>query len=62
MKHQQIVPGGDGAHYVPYEKRTGNESIAYFTRDLSPEGLQKIYKRESGSIQGKVGIKRDSGE
>lgn len=39
MKHQQIVPGGDGAHYVPYEKRTGNESIAYFTRDLLPEGL-----------------------
>ncbi len=35
MKHQQIVPGGDGAHYVPYEKK----SIAYFTRDLLPEGL-----------------------
>lgn len=24
MKYQQIVPGGDGAHYVSYEKRTGN--------------------------------------
>lgn len=62
MKHQQIVPGGDGAHYVPYEKRTGNESIAYFTRDLSPEGLQKIYKRVSGNIKGKVGIKLHTGE
>ncbi len=62
MKYQQIVPGGDGAHYVPYEKRTGNESIAYFTRDLSPEGLQKIYKRVSGNIKGKVGIKLHTGE
>ena len=26
------VPGKDGNKYVPYEERTGNESIVYFTR------------------------------
>ena len=32
----------DGARYVPYEERTGAESVVYFTRDLSPEGLIAI--------------------
>ncbi len=32
----KVVPGTGGEHYVPYEERTGNESIVYFTRDLSP--------------------------
>ena len=39
------VPGTDGNKYIPMEERTGNQSIVYFTRDLSPEGLQKIYKK-----------------
>ena len=33
------VPGKNGNKYVPYEERTGNESIVYFTRNLSAEGL-----------------------
>ena len=56
------VPGKDGEKYIPYEKRTGNESIVYFTRDLSPEGLQKIYERVNGFITGKVAIKLHTGE
>ena len=52
----------DGRQYVPYEERTGNESIVYFTRDLSPEGLMKIYERVSGNIRGKVAIKLHTGE
>ena len=28
------VPGKGGNKYVPYEDRTGNESIVYFTRKL----------------------------
>ncbi len=51
-----------GNRYVPYEERTGNESIVYFTRDLSPEGMMKIYERVSGTIQGKVAIKLHTGE
>ncbi len=52
----------DGRQYIPYEKRSGNESIVYFTRDLSAEGLRKIYRRVSGSLIGKVGIKLHTGE
>ena len=62
MNDRRIVPGMDGERYVPYEERKGNESIVYFTRDLSAKGLIKIYKRVSGAINGKVGIKLHTGE
>ena len=39
--------GQNGDKYIPYDKRSGNESIVYFTRDLSAEGLIKIYERVS---------------
>ena len=65
MSEQKIlkkVPGTGGEKYIPYEERTGNESIVYFTRDLSPEGLRKIYKKVNGHISGKVAIKLHTGE
>ncbi|WP_094605804.1 DUF362 domain-containing protein [Sporomusa silvacetica] len=34
----------------------------YFTRDLSPEGVQKIYQQINQGITGKVGIKLHTGE
>lgn len=34
----------------------------YFTRDLSPEGVQKIYEKINQGIIGKVGIKLHTGE
>ena len=52
----------NGQRYVPYSERTGNESIVYFTRDLSPAGLMNIYRRVSGAIRGKVAIKLHTGE
>ena len=55
-------PGTGGNRYVPYEERTGNESIVYFTRDLSPAGMEKIYERVNGTITGKVGVKLHTGE
>ena len=60
--NKNIHPGKDGNRYVPYEERTGNESIVYFTRDLSPEGLIKIYNKVSENMVGKVGIKLHTGE
>lgn len=60
--NQKIVPGTDGDKYVPYSERSGEKSIVYFTRDLSPEGLKKIYDRVSEGITGKVGIKLHTGE
>ena len=52
----------DTTKYVHYEERTGNESIVYFTRDLSPEGIQKAYEKVNANITGKVAIKLHTGE
>ena len=52
----------DTTKYVPYEERTGNESIVYFTRDISPEGIKKAYEKVSANITGKVAIKLHRGE
>lgn len=52
----------DGSHYVPYDERTGNESIVYFTRDLSAKGLEKAYDKIAASLKGKVAVKVHTGE
>ena len=51
------VPGTGGDHYIPYSERSGAESVVYFTRDLSAEGLLKIFKRISANLTGKTAIK-----
>ncbi|MCR5256518.1 MAG: DUF362 domain-containing protein [Acetatifactor sp.] len=55
-------PGTGGNLYIPFEKRTGESSVVYFTRDLSPEGLVKIYDRVSKGLTGKIGVKLHTGE
>lgn len=62
MAEKKQIPGTGGDHYIPYEERTGAESIVYFTRDLSAEGLRRIFQRVSGNITGKTGIKLHTGE
>ncbi len=52
----------DGNQYVTYESRTGNESIVYFTRDLSAEGLIKAYEQVCADMTGSVGVKLHTGE
>ena len=52
----------DGDIYIPFEKREGPESTVYFTRDLSSEGLEKIYKKVKENIDGKIAIKLHTGE
>ena len=52
----------DGSVYVPFEDRTGGMSSVYFTRNLSAEGLAKIYEKVNGNITGKTGIKLHTGE
>ena len=56
------APGKDGDKYIPMEKRTGPQSVVYFTRDLSPEGLIKAYEKVNGGITGKVAVKLHTGE
>ncbi|MCR4824310.1 MAG: DUF362 domain-containing protein [Bacteroidales bacterium] len=56
------VPGTGGRVYVPYEQRSGNQSIVYFTRNLSAEGLIQAYEQVNGKIEGRVGVKLHTGE
>lgn len=57
-----IKPGTNGNVYVPFEKRTGEKSVVYFTRDLSEDGLKKIYEKVKEGINGKVAVKLHTGE
>ena len=56
------VPGKDGDKYVPYNERSGAESVVFFTRDLSEEGMKKIYDRVCSVLEDKVAIKLHTGE
>lgn len=62
MSSEKITAGMGGERYVPYSERTGNESIVYFTRDLSAEGLKKVYEKVNGQMKGKIGVKLHTGE
>lgn len=62
MSNQKAVPGTNGNLYIPYADRTGEESVVYFTRDLSAEGLRRIFGRVGGSLTGRTGIKLHTGE
>ncbi len=59
---EKILPGTGGECYIPYENRKGGKSKVYFTRDLSAEGLKKIFDRVSGRISGKTAVKLHTGE
>ena len=54
--------GKGGEKYIPFDKRNSEESIVYFTRDLSKEGLKKIYERVNENIDGKIAVKLHTGE
>ena len=45
MADKVIKPGTGGDQYIPFDKRTGDSSVVYFTRDLSPEGLVRIFDK-----------------
>ena len=62
MSDKKKVPGTGGDHYIPYEERTGEESVVYFTEDLSEEGLKKVFDKISQNLKGKVAIKLHTGE
>ena len=62
MSSQKIVPGTGGDRYIPYSERTGEEAVVYFTRDLSAEGLRRIYECVKGNMTGRIGVKLHTGE
>ena len=62
MSENRKMPGTGGDCYLPFVERTGNASAVYFTRDLSAEGLRKLYVRVNENIGGKVAVKLHTGE
>lgn len=59
---QKVKPGTNGDRYIPYNDRDGEESTVYFTRDLSADGLRKIFERVNEPLTGKIAIKLHTGE
>lgn len=57
-----VKPATGGERYVPYDERTGEEAVVYFTRDLSAAGLCKLYEKISGVLTGKLAVKLHTGE
>ena len=62
MDENKKIPGTGGDKYIPYEERTGEESKVYFTRDLSADGLRRIFARVGGKLTGRVAVKLHTGE
>ncbi len=62
MAGNDIKPGTGGNVYTPYEEREGGESVIFFTRELTPEGLIKAYDKVSDVLHGKVAVKLHTGE
>lgn len=62
MSEKNAVPGKGGERYIPYDERTGPESTVYFTKDLSAEGLRRIFECVSAPLSGKIAIKLHTGE
>ena len=62
MIENKPTPGKDGNKYIPFDDRTGDSSIVFFTRDLSENGLKKIFDKVGSVLTGKVAIKLHTGE
>lgn len=62
MAQLRPVPGTGGERYVPYTERSGAEAVVYFTRDLSAEGLKRIFRKVSSPLTGRIAIKLHTGE
>ena len=62
MSVNNPVPGIGGDHYIPYSERSGAESVVFFTRKRTPEGLVAIYDRISSVLTGKIAVKLHTGE
>ena len=59
---EKPIPGTGGEHYIPMAQRSGEKARVWFTRDLSAEGLKKLYARICGPLTGKIAVKLHTGE
>ena len=56
------TPGTGGDVHIPLEERDGGESIVWFTRDLSAEGLAKAFAKVSDRLEYRIAVKLHTGE
>ncbi len=62
MSDIKASAGTGGEMYIPIDKRSGKAANVYFTRELSAEGLIKIYSALNAGLSGRVAIKLHTGE
>lgn len=62
MSIHNATVGTGGDVYVAPAQRDGEESIVYFTRDISPQGLRRAVAKVSDALVGKVAVKLHTGE
>lgn len=62
MSDIKAAAGTGGEVYIPLDKRSGKSSNVYFTRELSADGLIKIYSTLKAELSGRVAIKLHTGE
>ena len=62
MSNDHPIAAKNGNIYIPFEKRSGPSSTVWFTRDLSADGLENIFKRIQDHLTGKIAIKLHTGE
>ena len=48
--------------HVNHEVTDDNAPVVYFTSDISPEGLQRVYEALGKTLSGKVAVKLSTGE
>ena len=54
--------GTNGDQYIPLSERDGDESVVFFTRDISPAGLRRAVAKVADRLEGKVAVKLHTGE
>lgn len=62
MDKNTITAKRAGQSDLPYEKGNEGKSLVYFTRDLSAEGLCRIFDRVAGPLKGRIAVKLHTGE
>ena len=62
MAIHACTPATGGDEYLKPSERDGGQSVVYFTRDLSADGLRKAFAKVASKLDGKVAIKLHTGE
>lgn len=62
MRTLRPVAGKGGDHYIAPSERSGAKAQVYFTKDLSADGLQRIFNKVKAPLSGRIAVKLHTGE